>query len=106
MAAGAVFSLFMSTIAAGAMLLPAAVQAGRDSNVRPSKLLIPLAFGTLAGGMATYFTGAHIIVADIDAGLAHSSATTLNDRHGSGTAHSIELDVRVVHHRSTSTGSE
>jgi NAD(P)-dependent dehydrogenase (short-subunit alcohol dehydrogenase family) len=38
--------------------------------------------------------GAHIIVADIDAGLAHSSATTLNDRHGSGTAHSIELDVR------------
>ena len=55
----------MSTIAAGAVLLPAAVQVGRDSNVRPSKLLIPLAFGTLVGGMATYFTSANIIVSGI-----------------------------------------
>ncbi|MCC6803107.1 MAG: SLC13 family permease [Anaerolineae bacterium] len=65
MGAGALLSLIMSTVAAGAVLLPAAVQVGRDSNVRPSRLLIPLAFGTLAGGMATYFTSAHIIVSGI-----------------------------------------
>ncbi len=65
MSAGALLSTIMSTIAAGAVLLPAAVQVGRDSNVRPSKLLIPLAFGTLVGGMATYFTSANIIISGI-----------------------------------------
>ncbi|MEO8395876.1 MAG: SLC13 family permease, partial [Chloroflexota bacterium] len=75
MAAGALLSTIMSTIAAGAVLLPAAVQVGRDSNVRPSKLLIPLAFGTLVGGMATYFTSANIIVSGI---LTDQKQTGLN----------------------------
>ncbi|MFN8449685.1 MAG: SLC13 family permease [Anaerolineae bacterium] len=65
MTTGALLSLVMSTIAAAAVLLPAAVQVARDSNVRPSKLLIPLAFGTLVGGMATFFTTANIIVGSI-----------------------------------------
>ena len=69
MAAGALLSMIMSTIAAGAVLLPAAVQVARDSNVRPSKLLIPLSFGTLVGGMATYFTTSNIIISDILVGL-------------------------------------
>jgi di/tricarboxylate transporter len=65
MAAGALLSLVMNNIAAGAVLLPAAAQVGRDSNVRLSKLLIPLSFGTLVGGMATYFTTANIILSGI-----------------------------------------
>jgi di/tricarboxylate transporter len=65
MAAGALLSLFMNNIAAGAVLLPAAVQVARDSNVRPSKLLIPLSFGTLVGGMATYFTTANIVMSEL-----------------------------------------
>lgn len=65
MGAGALLSLVMNNIAAGAVLLPAAVQVGRDSNVNPSKLLMPLAFGTLVGGMATYFTTANIVVSSI-----------------------------------------
>jgi di/tricarboxylate transporter len=65
MAAGAAFSLVMNNIAAGAVLLPAAVQVGRESKVSPSKLLIPLSFGTLIGGMATYFTTANIILSSI-----------------------------------------
>ena len=65
MAAGAGLSLIMNNIAAGAVLLPAAVQVGRDSQVPPSKLLIPLSFGTLVGGMATYFTTANIILSSI-----------------------------------------
>ena len=71
MAAGSTLSLVMNNVAAGAVLLPAAVQVGRESKVSPSKLLIPLSFGTLVGGMATYFTTANIILSGIlrDEGL-------------------------------------
>ena len=71
MAAGSTLSLVMNNVAAGAVLLPAAVQVGRESKVSPSKLLIPLSFGTLVGGMATYFTTANIIMSGIlrDQGL-------------------------------------
>jgi di/tricarboxylate transporter len=65
MAAGATLSLVMNNIAAGAVLLPAAVRVGHDSRVPPSKLLIPLSFGTLVGGMATYFTTANIVLSSI-----------------------------------------
>lgn len=65
MTVGALLSLVMNNIAAGAVLLPAAVQVGRESEVPPSKLLLPLAFGTLVGGMATYFTTANIILSSI-----------------------------------------
>jgi len=65
MTVGALMSLVMNNIAAGAVLLPAAVQVARESNVPPSKLLLPLAFGTLVGGMATYFTTANIILSSI-----------------------------------------
>ena len=72
MAAGSTLSLVMNNVAAGAVLLPAAVQVGREFKVSPSKkLLIPLSFGTLVGGMATYFTTANIILSGIlrDEGL-------------------------------------
>jgi di/tricarboxylate transporter len=62
MGAGALLSLAMNNIAAGAVLLPAAVSVARQSRVRESRLLMPLAFGTLLGGMATLFTTANIIV--------------------------------------------
>lgn len=62
---GAALSLIMNNIAAGAVLLPAAVYVSREAGVRPSKLLMPLSFGTMVGGMATYFTTANIILSDI-----------------------------------------
>ena len=65
MAVGALLSLTMNNIAAGAVLMPAAIHVSRESNVRLSKLLIPLSFGTLVGGMATYFTTANIILSGI-----------------------------------------
>lgn len=65
MATSALLSLFMKSVAAAAVLLPAAMQVARDSDVRPSKLLIPVSFGTLIGGMSTFFTTANIIVGDI-----------------------------------------
>lgn len=65
MAVGAALSLIMNNIAAGAVLLPAAVHVGRISKISPSKLLIPLSFGTLVGGMTTYFTTANIVLSGI-----------------------------------------
>ena len=62
MGAGALLSLVMNNIAAGAVLLPAAVSVARQANVRESRVLMPLAFGTLLGGMATLFTTANIII--------------------------------------------
>lgn len=67
----AMLSLIMNNIAAGAMVLPAAVRAARQTGVPTSKLLIPVSFGTLLGGMATFFTTANIVVSTTfqDAGL-------------------------------------
>lgn len=62
MLAGALLSLGMNNIAAGAVLLPAAVSVARRAGVRPAKLLMPLAFSTLLGGMATLFTTANIVI--------------------------------------------
>lgn len=61
----ALLSLFMNNLAAGALALPSAMEASRRSGIRPSKLLIPVAYGSLLGGGATYFTTANIIVSDL-----------------------------------------
>lgn len=55
-------SLFMNNIAAVGVLLPAVMSLSRRSKVSPSRLLIPLAFGTILGGMATLLTTSNIIV--------------------------------------------
>lgn len=62
MLAGAFLSLFMNNIAAAAVLLPAVSGAARKVNVNLSKLMIPLAFGTTLGGMATLLTTANIVL--------------------------------------------
>ena len=62
MIAASVLSLFMNTIASTAVLLPAVIGITRNKRLPPSKLLIPLAFGSLLGGMATLFTTANILV--------------------------------------------
>jgi di/tricarboxylate transporter len=64
-AATAFLSLFMNNLAAGALLLPSALEAARRTGIKPSKLLIPVAYGSLLGGAATYFTTANIIVSDL-----------------------------------------
>ena len=58
-------SLLMNNVAVGSLLLPSALQAARKSHVKPSRLLIPIAFGTALGGMATYFTTANIVMSQM-----------------------------------------
>lgn len=61
----AFMSLFMNNLAAGALMLPSAMEVARKTGVRPSKLLIPVAYGSLLGGSATYFTTANIIMSNL-----------------------------------------
>lgn len=65
MMAGAFLSLFMNNIAAASVLLPAVSSAGRKAGVSPSRLLMPLAFSTILGGMATLLTTTNIVVGGI-----------------------------------------
>ncbi len=53
MVAVGVMSAFMNNIGATAVLLPAIVAIGRKLKIPASKLLIPLAFGSLLGGVTT-----------------------------------------------------
>ena len=70
MISGAFLSLFMNNIAAASVLMPAVSGASRKSEINPSRLLMPLAIGTILGGMATLLTTANIIVSSLlrDAG--------------------------------------
>jgi len=64
MIAGALLSLVMNNIAAGAVLLPAIIGITRQTDVKPSKLLMPLSFATMLGGMATLLTTSNILVSN------------------------------------------
>jgi len=61
----------MNHIAAAAVLLPAVSGAARKVKVNPSRLLMPLAFATILGGMTTLFTTSNILVSSLlhDQGL-------------------------------------
>jgi di/tricarboxylate transporter len=65
MLAAAFLSLFMNNIAAASVLMPAVLGAGRKSGVHRSHLMMPLAFGTLLGGMATLFTTTNIVTSTL-----------------------------------------
>ena len=53
MLVGGGLSAFMNNIGVAALLVPVAVEVARRSGVAPSRLLMPLAYGTLLGGMMT-----------------------------------------------------
>lgn len=65
MAASAILSLFMNNIAAASLLFPSLSGVARRMKISPSKLLMPLAFGTILGGMATLLTTTNIVVSGL-----------------------------------------
>ena len=65
MGASALLSLVMNNVAVGALLLPASVRVARSTGVPVARLLLPVSYATLLGGMATYFTTANIIMSDL-----------------------------------------
>ena len=48
-----VLSAFMNNIAAAAVLMPAVASLARQAKVSPSRLMMPLAFGSILGGTST-----------------------------------------------------
>jgi di/tricarboxylate transporter len=63
--AGALLSLFMNNIAAAVVLLPAVNGVTRKTGVSPARLMMPMAFGTILGGMATLFTTTNLVVSSL-----------------------------------------
>lgn len=62
--AAAVLSAFMNNVGALALLMPVAVQAAAKQNIPTGRLLMPLAFGSILGGMTTLIgTPSNLIVA-------------------------------------------
>ncbi len=64
MGASAILSLVMNNIASASVLLPGLSSVTRRAKVSPSKLMIPLSFGTILGGMATLFTTVNLLAND------------------------------------------
>ncbi|OIN07637.1 SLC13 family permease [Oceanisphaera psychrotolerans] len=61
---GAILSAFMNNVGALALLMPVAIQMARRQQLPPGKVLMPLAFGTILGGMTTLIgTPPNLIVA-------------------------------------------
>ncbi len=65
MVASAFLSLFMNNIAAAAVLLPAVSGAAKKASVNLSRIMMPLAFGTILGGTATLLTTSNIVVSSV-----------------------------------------
>ena len=55
MVTAAVLSFFMNTMAIVALFLPAVMDLARRTGLAPSRLLMPLTFGALLGGLTTMF---------------------------------------------------
>lgn len=64
MTASATLSLIMNNIAAASVLLPGLKGIARRTGIKPSKLMIPLSFGTIMGGMSTVFTTINLLAND------------------------------------------
>lgn len=61
-----VLSAFINDTAVVALFMPVVIQVARESNISPSKLLMPLSFGALMGGVCTLIgTSTNILVSGI-----------------------------------------
>jgi len=73
---GAALSGFMNNVGAMALLMPIAIQLSHRLDLTPGQVLMPLAFGTILGGMTTLIgTPPNLIVSSFrnDAGFGHFS---------------------------------
>lgn len=66
MLTAAVLSAFMNNVGVAALLLPVVMDIARRIHLPPSKLLMPLAFGSLLGGQTTMIaTPPNILISDV-----------------------------------------
>lgn len=71
---GAFLSAFVNNVGAMALLMPAAIQLAAKHGLTPGRVLMPLSFGTILGGMTTLIgTPPNLIVSAFRAGTASGS---------------------------------
>jgi len=79
---GALLSGFMNNIGAMALLMPVAIQMAKRLNLTPGQTLMPLAFGTILGGMTTMIgTPPNMIVAGFRAETGSESFSMFDFTH-------------------------
>ncbi len=79
---GAVLSGFMNNIGAMALLMPVALQMAKRLNLAPGQTLMPLAFGTILGGMTTMIgTPPNMIVASFRVETSSGSFSMFDFTH-------------------------
>ncbi len=65
MLTAATMSVFMNSIGVAALMMPVVLDVGRRTGTSPSRLLMPLAFGTLLGGLTTLLTTPNLLVSEL-----------------------------------------
>ncbi|MCC6904274.1 MAG: SLC13 family permease [Anaerolineae bacterium] len=61
----AITSFFMNTVAAVALVAPVGRQVSYRRGISPSRLLMPVSYGALLGGMATILTTSNLVLLDM-----------------------------------------
>ena len=73
-ALAAVLSAFMNNVGALALLMPVAIQVASREGIPPGRILMPVAFGSILGGMTTLIgTPPNLIVSGFRAGAGEGS---------------------------------
>ena len=76
MGLGAALSGFMNNVGAMALLMPMAIKVAKRLDMPPGRVLMPLAFGTILGGMTTLIgTPPNLIVAGFRANLPNGGGS-------------------------------
>ncbi len=65
MLGGAAMSFFMNNIAALAVLMPSVITVSRKANISQRRVLMPLAFATLLGGVCTLLTTTNLVASAV-----------------------------------------
>ncbi len=66
MIAAGILSAFMNNIAVAVLMLPVAIKVARRSAIAPSRVLMPLAYGTLLGGLTSLIgTSSNLLVSGV-----------------------------------------
>ncbi|MCU7874309.1 MAG: anion permease [Candidatus Thiodiazotropha sp. (ex Lucinoma borealis)] len=94
---GAALSAFMNNVGAMALLLPVAMQLSKRFDMAPSRILMPLAFGTILGGMSTLIgTPPNLIVSGFREGAGSGSFGMFDFLPVGGTVALIGLTFLVL----------
>lgn len=96
-ALAAVLSAFMNNVGALALLMPVAVQMARKQSIAPGQVLMPLAFGSILGGMTTLIgTPPNLIVSSFRAEAGAAGPFTMFDYTPVGLAVAVAGVLLIV----------